>query len=78
MDLFVFPSLFEGLPVVLIEAQAAGLMCLVSDAITRETDATGRIQFISLKHISGGVGAQVLYLPLMSIKIHRDYCDKWI
>jgi glycosyltransferase involved in cell wall biosynthesis len=49
MDLFIFPSLFEGLPVVLVEAQAAGLNCVVSDAITRESDVTGRIEFISLK-----------------------------
>lgn len=48
MDLFLFPSLFEGLPVVLVEAQAAGLRCVVSDAITRETDVTGRLEFISL------------------------------
>ncbi|WP_245855962.1 glycosyltransferase family 1 protein [Paenibacillus rigui] len=49
MDLFLFPSLFEGLPVVLVEAQAAGLNCIVSDAITKESDVTGRVQFISLK-----------------------------
>lgn len=48
MDLFLFPSLFEGLPVVLIEAQAAGLNCLVSDSITREVEVTDRIQFVSL------------------------------
>lgn len=48
MDLFLFPSLFEGLPVVLVEAQAAGLKCIISDSITNETDLTGRLEFISL------------------------------
>jgi glycosyltransferase involved in cell wall biosynthesis len=48
MDLFLFPSLFEGLPVVLIEAQAAGLNCIVSSSITKESDVTGRVEFISL------------------------------
>lgn len=50
MDLFIFPSLFEGLPVVLVEAQAAGLKCLVSDAITKECDVTGIVEFISLNN----------------------------
>ena len=36
MDLFLMPSLFEGLPVVGIEAQAAGLPCVFSDAVTAE------------------------------------------
>jgi glycosyltransferase involved in cell wall biosynthesis len=36
MDLFVFPSLFEGLPIAVIEAQAAGLSCIVSDTVTTE------------------------------------------
>ncbi|WNQ12699.1 glycosyltransferase family 1 protein [Paenibacillus aurantius] len=49
MDLFLFPSLFEGLPVVLVEAQAAGLRCVVSDTITPETDVTGRVRFTPLK-----------------------------
>lgn len=51
-DLFLFPSLFEGLPVVLVEAQAAGLKCIVSDTITSETDVSGRIEFVSLKRTS--------------------------
>ncbi|MBX3234785.1 MAG: glycosyltransferase family 1 protein [Nitrospiraceae bacterium] len=38
MNVFVLPSLYEGLPVVMIEAQAAGLPCIVSDVITREAD----------------------------------------
>lgn len=52
-DLFLFPSLFEGLPVVMVEAQAAGLRCVVSDSITQETDVTGRVDFISLKESPG-------------------------
>lgn len=36
MDVFLFPSLFEGMPFTLVEAQANGLPCVISDTITQE------------------------------------------
>lgn len=45
---FLFPSFFEGLPISLIEAQAAGLTCIVSDTITRDINI-GLCEFMSLK-----------------------------
>lgn len=48
MDLFVMPSTFEGLPYVLIEAQAAGLPCLLSDAINADAALLETSQFMSL------------------------------
>lgn len=48
MDVFVFPSRFEGLPVVLVEAQTAGLKCIVSDTITKECQITGRLKYLNL------------------------------
>ena len=47
-DVFLLPSLYEGLPIVAIEAQTAGLPLVLSDRITKETDLTGNIEFISL------------------------------
>lgn len=48
MDIFVMPSLHEGLPVTGIEAQASGLTCVFSDTITREVNITGQSEFLSL------------------------------
>lgn len=48
MDVFFLPSLFEGLPITAIEAQAAGLPCVISDSITEELVYTDLIQFVSL------------------------------
>lgn len=47
-DIFLMPSLFEGLPVSIIEAQASGLKCLLSDTIDQKVDITGNIEFLSL------------------------------
>ena len=47
MDLFIFPSLYEGLGMTAIEAQANGLYCIVSDNITKEVMATNNIEFMS-------------------------------
>ncbi|TLS49399.1 glycosyltransferase family 1 protein [Paenibacillus antri] len=50
MDVMVFPSLHEGLPVTLVEAQGSGLPCIVSDRITREVDmGQGLVSFVSLR-----------------------------
>lgn len=48
MDVFLFPSIFEGLGIALIEAQASGLMCYASDVIPREAKVSNLIEFISL------------------------------
>lgn len=49
MDVMLFPSLYEGMPNVIIEAQATGLNCVVSDAVTKDCDITGLVKFLSLE-----------------------------
>lgn len=48
-DVLVFPSFFEGMPNVIIESQAAGLPCLISDTITEEADITGLVKYFPLE-----------------------------
>jgi len=48
MDIFLFPSLWEGLPVTIIEAQTAGLPCIISDTIPDEVCITDLVHFVSL------------------------------
>lgn len=48
MDVFLLPSRFEGLPVVLVEAQAAALKSFVSSTVTREIKCTDLLEYISL------------------------------
>lgn len=48
-DVFVLPSKFEGLPLVLIEAQVAGLPCIIADNITQEVDITGKVVSLSIQ-----------------------------
>lgn len=48
-DVIIMPSFFEGFPLTLVEEQASGLSCFVSDCITKETNLTGNVHFLSLK-----------------------------
>lgn len=49
IDIIVMPSLYEGLPLAMIEEQASGLICVASSYITNEVDITGNVLFIPLK-----------------------------
>ena len=50
-NVFVLPSLYEGLPIVMVEAQVSGLPCLVSDTITSESDISGNVTFLPVNDV---------------------------
>lgn len=48
IDVFILPSLHEGLPIAAIEAQTAGARVLLSETITKETNITGNVVFLPI------------------------------
>ena len=49
MDSFILPSLYEGFPMTMIEAQSAGLPCTISDKVPSQCDVTGNVQIVALE-----------------------------
>lgn len=76
MDIFLLPSFFEGLPGVLVEAQAAGLRCFVSDTVTREAKATELVSYLSIERPAGDwakiIAASASYKRRDTCQMMRD------
>lgn len=73
IDLLLFPSIYEGLPGVVLEAQASGMACVVSDSITDEVKVTNLVKFVSLSQ-------PVLYwvniiIKMLEIDRYNTYSD---
>ena len=74
MDVFVFPSIFEGLGIVLIEAQANGLTCFASTEVPKEADISGRVKYISLNKNEEEWAKEILHTDLERYKIDFEKC----
>lgn len=48
-DIYIMPSLYEGLSIALIEAQSNGLKCYTSDRVDKDSNITGNVAFLSLE-----------------------------
>lgn len=72
MDVFVFPSLYEGMPNAVLEAQASGLPLLISDVITKSVKCTERTYYKSLSDGTSGWAKEILKLSKMDYDRKTD------
>lgn len=76
MDVFVFPSFYEGMPNTVIEAQATGLPCVIADTITKEADITGLVRYLPLEYSAEAWAEQALSMILLERKdTKQDFID---
>lgn len=71
-DVFLLPSLYEGLPVVGVEAQATGLLCVFSKDMTKETKILESTQFLSLDQSAKEWATEIL----KSLKNYKKHNTK--
>ena len=78
-NMLLFPSVYEGLPLTLIEAQAAGLPCLISDSITPDVIVTnGLVKRYSLRQSAEAWAAQAVCMVNRNIGNSRQCQRKQI
>lgn len=74
MDLFLFPSIYEGMPLSVVEAQASGLPCIVSDAVTKMVNIG---EDVTLLPLIRGVDYWVEYLNTIKYnRTRQERCEK--
>ena len=73
LDCMLFPSLWEGLPVSVIESQMANLPCVLSTNISRETQISGLLSWFSLKKSDQDWAEEAIELANQHFNNRNDY-----
>ena len=76
MDYFVYPSRYEGMPGTIVEAQASGLPCLMSDTICREVIVTELVETMSIEK-EPKVWAEVLQRRMDALVSKQENREKY-
>ena len=71
-DVMLLPSLYEGLPMVVIEWQIAGLPCIVSDTVTKECAITPLVKFKSIKESPESWARNIIDISLQDREKSKD------
>ena len=75
MDVLLLPSLYEGMPNVVIEAQATDLQAIVSDTVTKEADLTGIVSFLPINDGDETTWAKKIMFDLLSYERKRNIAN---
>ena len=75
MDVMIFPSISEGVPVTLVESQIAGLKCIASDSITREVAISNLLEYRSISENPKMWAKRALDWHIDKVQYHN--IEKW-
>lgn len=68
---FILPSIYEGIPLTLIEAQAANVPCIVSDTVDRRVNITGQVQFAKLNDLDDWID-KIRNIKTNSLRVSKE------